>query len=474
MAEEKTPEGLKQFFGTIGELGKYAATILAYVVAIAGVSPEYPQLVSVLTVVITTAAVWVWRWPHLSQKHPPPSDKELLIVGESRPKEILSQTNRFWEPFRSSSRHSFVLTLFRRRVEISVMLALAAFSIWFSASKSQKVYEEVSGLECSYASQNNAPRVVIAEFYIATGSDTAFEANMFSSMRDQFDQAITVCRYSQEIEDGKDAEELGRNRPGTIVVWGVSDQDYFQINITPINWPGLELNWRASPENSKELRAWAIEYVSQIIIIEVSFDNGDIGSEIRHLNVAINNASEQNWAEDDLKQLAPAYFLAGLLFEEAGDPSGALEAYTKTIAMDSNYEVALLNRGNLFYWSFNDTASAMADFNELIERNSDFAADAFASRASIQPEWENEKSDLIHAIKINPGEQYYYHLLGLQALAEGEIDTAMHAYRDLLDHLDSGTRDEFITDLKHLALEDPSLQTSVEEIIDLLQEANLR
>jgi tetratricopeptide (TPR) repeat protein len=472
MAEENSSFNLKQFFGATSELAKYVTAILAYVLAIAGISPTYPQLISVLTIAITTTAIWVWRWPLISKKFAFPANEPLLVVGKDQPQNSEKEISKMWEPFRSSTSHTFVFSLFRRRTELTVLLTLTAFSVWFSVVKAQKVYEELSGLECAYAGQGDAPRVIIGDFYVASGSGTAFEENIFSQLRNQFDRAVTVCHYNHVIENGQNADDLGKTGSQTIVIWGVSDQDYFQIHITPIDWSGLELSWKASQEHSRALRDWSIEYVSRIVLLQIGFIKGEIGREVQDLYVAIDAATREEWATDNLGQLAPAYYLVGTLFDDEGNLGNAIEAYTKTIEVDPKYDVAFLARGNSYVHA-DELLLARADFDELIKRDSFLVADAYASRSEIQPDWEGKKGDLLKAIEINPDEALYYHLLGYSALRQRDIHTAITAYENSLDYLDSGSRDDFIAELRKLALQEPSLQSDIENIINLLLQAHL-
>lgn len=502
MAETNPPNPIKQFASSLVELSKSVAAILAYLSAIRGFSTEYPETVAALTVIVTTVAVWVWRWPRVTQKRPPPSSKDLLIIGESKTR----RAGSFWEPFQSSSRDLYTGPLARRRVEAIALLAITAFSAGFTADKTQHIYEEISGLECSYSSRDNAPRVIIAEFYVLTGNRTAFEENLFTEMQDHSNDTITVCLYNQVVEHGKEAGEIGGDDLETIVIWGVSDESSFDIHINPIHWDAFATVISALPADAAVLQRESKEYITQIILGEINYMNGERDKAIKTLDDAIKNAVQLEWAKKDMKPLAGAYFLFATFLDPSNggeNPTRALEAYDNAIKYDSNLDAALLDRGYL-YSTLGETEKAMADFNTLINKNSLLAANAYINRASLQPTLAQKESDYASAIALDPfmghlnrglfryfeikdyagakddfkavvetqqEDSYFYHLLGLSALMAGDFDTAMKAYQDMLPYLDSSGCQFYIDALTSEAENDKSLKAPVAEIVDILQDA---
>ncbi|MBI5953271.1 MAG: tetratricopeptide repeat protein [Chloroflexi bacterium] len=457
-----------------------------------------------MTVVITTVALWVWRLPRITQKQPHPSSKDLLIVGKTKS----DQAGYLWAPFLSANRDSYALSLARRRGELILLLALAAFATSFTADKIQNIREEISGLECSYASQDNAPRVIIAEFYVLTGDQTAFEERLFTEIHDQYHDSITVCLYHKVIKLGRETAELEWDDSETIVIWGFYDEASFDIHINPIHWDAFATVISALPADAAVLQRGSKEYIAQIVMGEISYMSGKRVDAVNLLNDAIRNAVQLEWAKKDMKPLAGAYYLLATFLDPSGggeNPSRALEAYNNALAYDPDLDAALLNRGQL-YSGLSETQKAMEDFDELINKDSNLAASAYINRAILQPTLPQKESDYASAIVLDPylghlsrgvfryyetneyagamedfkvvveierEDSYFYHLLGLAALHAGDFDTAKKAYRDMLPHLNSSMREAYIGELNLVAENDETLKPPVEEIIDMLQGARL-
>jgi tetratricopeptide (TPR) repeat protein len=354
---------------------------------------------------------------------------------------------------------------------------VSIFSVVVIANGIPKAFEEVSGLECVYAEDSNAPRVIISRFYTVAGAEYAFEDQVFSELSSRLDGQATACLYAHPLKNLKDAEEAGTDLDGTVIIWGVSDPDYYQVHIHPTGWSGLELNWKAQPEYARELRSWVVDYVTQIAQIQIAFSKADGELDVLALDAAIDKAQASQWAITDPKQFAPAYFLTALMFDESGDMDAAIQAYGKAIQSDPGYDQAYLNRGALYQ----QTAAlglARDDYNHLINTNSPFAADAYANRATLQGDWQAMKSDLLQAIERKPQAPEYYHLLGYTAIRELDVPTATRAYTDLLPHLTIEYREFFIEDLKNMAqdpgMQDTDHQTLIRTMIETLENAPVK
>jgi tetratricopeptide (TPR) repeat protein len=188
---------------------------------------------------------------------------------------------------------------------------------------------------------------------------------------------------------------------------------------------------------------------------------------IRTFDTVIKKLEAEPWSADNQEAFARLYFRLAQLYDSENEIDSAIEAYNHVLANDGSFHAARMNRG-LLYMRF-DREKALADFNELIDQETELAADAYVNRAALQTDWDLRKNDYLKAIELEPTDPYYYHYLGLGALDAGEYDTARKAYADARPLLDDETRAEIVEGLQAAAEENDALKDVVTQIIALLE-----
>jgi len=483
MNETKASNPISQISTLLKDYSGFVTAVLLYIQAIFGIlETPYPKTVAALTYLVTAIGLWVWRFPRINEKK-----------SRSKTGKTTKQDGSFLDAFKSSSKSQFVLSLGRRRLEGIILAFAAVLSIGGAAYKSPTILEELRG--CPVAENETIPMVIVAEFNNISGSKIAFEDKLFSAMRSQFKDNVSLCRYRQSVvKESQAAEELGKrfvaDLPDVIVVWGIYDARGLEISISPVHWRDFDASIEVSTSDSETLENWSREYLPQLILSEIDFINGKTDKAIRTLNEVINTAKEKHLPEENPKAFARMSFLLALLHENRYEPDWEaddetptpetviaaqeiIDIYNEILRDDPKFDSARLKRGVL-YSDLNETENALADFNHVIDEQSTstFTALAYAHRASLQTTWDPEKKDYLKAIELDPENASYYDLLGYDALFAGDFDTAIAAYKDSIPYLDNETRLIIIEDLS--AIDDPSLQGPISEIIDMLQKANLK
>jgi len=353
--------------------------------------------------------------------------------------------------------------------------------------------EELRG--CPIAKDETLPMVIVAEFNNISSSKIAFEDKLYSAMRSQFKNDVSLCRYRQTVvKESGTAEKLGEkfasDLPDVIVVWGIYDDRGLVVSISPVHWKAFELNIEVSTSDSRQLEDWSQEYLPQLILSELDHIQGTNARAIRTLNEVINNAKGRNLPVENPKAFAKLDFVLASMYESEYEPDfeaddvtptaetvnsahKIIEIYNEILIYDQNYDGARLNRGILFS-DLNEIDNALKDFNDLIDKQSSYVALAYFCRASLQPSWDLEELDYRKAIDLNPKNIDFYDALGYSALNAGDFDTAIEAYTKSIPYLNNDTRQLIISDLNDMVIDDPTLQEPVSKIIDLLQRADLK
>ncbi|HLF74227.1 MAG TPA: hypothetical protein VI524_07775 [Anaerolineales bacterium] len=466
MSRTETPDSLKQFLAIFGQLGGIIASLVVLIQTVTGnLDSNYAETLSVLSAIVLTALLWIWRFPRIVQ-----------AKSKSGARSQVAWHTVFWDAVRNSKKSAYLFPLARRRMETGILLLMSLLSIAYAGGKTPRVIEEISGFRCSYAADENAPLIIIAELNNLTGIKTAFVDRLFTEMVSRLGGEGTVCRSGQIVVDGPGANELGRsldrNQSATIVIWGDIDANWHFINISPLEWTALESLIVADSGDARELEDWAREYIPLILLSELKYINGEDRDAIKILDRTTQSLLTEVWAADNGEAIASLYVLLAMLFEAQGELSEAIHAYDQALMYDEEIDIAVLNKGILYLDL--DPQQAFAQFDLLINKSSEYAVDAYINRASLQSTWELQKADYLSAIGLAPDDPHNYHYLGLAALFAGDYQSALIAYKDSLAYLDAETRDEFIEELNYEVQEDQSLTKPVEEIIGLLGDAELK
>ena len=484
MNETKASNPISQISTLLKDYSGFVTAVLLYIQAMFEIlETPFPKTVAALTYIVTAIGLWVWRLPRIREK------KSRAKTGKAA-----KHDESFWDVFKSSSKSQFVLSLGRRRLEGFVLAFAAVLSIGGAAYKSPAIFEELRG--CPVPENKTMPMVIVAEFNNISSSKVAFEDKLFSEMHSQFRRDdVSLCRYTQSvIKESQAAEELGNkfvgDLPDAIVVWGIYDDRGLEISISPVRWNDFEINFEVATSDSKILEDWSREYLPQLILSEIDIINGETDDAIRTFERVINTAKEKHLPEENPKAFASMYFLLASLHQDQyiqaweldDDPLSPetikaareiIDIYDQVLSYDPTLDSARLRRG-ILYSDIDETDNALIDFNQLIDQGSPSASDSYAQRAYLQPNWELEKKDFLSAIALRPKRPYYYGLLGIEALYERDFDTAMSAYKDSIKYLDPETRQLFIDELNVVISDDQTLEGPATEIIDMLQQADLK
>src|SRR5215216_6014087 len=90
--------------GHIQEIVSLVGLITGYGMAVTGQSPTpWPQTTAVAIVIVSTLFLWAQWWPRISRQ------SNLLLLGSTATQ--ISWLESLFDPFRTSSRHSYALPL---------------------------------------------------------------------------------------------------------------------------------------------------------------------------------------------------------------------------------------------------------------------------------------------------------------------------------------------------------------------------
>jgi len=460
--ESSNPERFKQTVSVISQLGALVTGVTVLIQLFVGDLPDvfYQQTLSAVSMLAFVVLLWLWRWPKITRKRGRTSRKTSLTF------------ETLVKPFGDPDEKGYVLSIYRRRFE-AVSLVLITIGLFVViAGKTGRIGEELSGFRCSYAEAGDTPLLVISTFKDFTATRSAFEYRIYNQMYSEIGDKVSVCLGRDVIEVGSEvaafAGRLKKNQTATIVVWGNSDDRSVVIHVTPVEWSGLPLVLEADAADAGEVEAWAKRYIPQIVLGWMQFLEGNDRAATHAIETTVKNLEAEPWAGNNEEALSRLYFLLAQLYMQNDLQNQAIEACTQVLRFDDEFDSARLARGVLYMDT--EPEKAFADFNELIDRASPLAANAYVNRASLQPDWASQKNDLESAIDLVPDDPYYYQYLGWGALDAGDFETALAAYGEAREFLDEDTRAYFIDDLQAIAAEDGTLTEIVEQIIGLLNE----
>lgn len=524
------PPGVGRQAGNLfGEVSGYVAVIVAYVLAVSGRSPgPIPQTTAIITVLVTTIVVWVWRTNRIMRREVRAADAALVHPAAAKPDPHV-RVNRLLEPFLGPGDPPYAMSLVRRRAELAFLTILTIAATAWSASRVSAAIPEFTGLRgsaaaaftCLPAVNARGPRVVIADFEEASPQYASLiENRLFDALTEDLDGSRTICRLRQAVGTRQEARTLGQQTQAVLVIWGRSDV-VFDVHLELANsrsnaWdvPGRNL----PPLPSDELADFEfavrepdrLSFLTDIVLSQVLYLDNKTASARQLLGEALERAEAQDLGQNNARDLGEAYLLLGYMVDPYANPTQAdlqqaLAAYSRSLELNPDLHAAALNRGKA-YEALGELDLAIADYDTLIAARGQLAADAAVNRAYLQTDrsaaerdfalaiqldpllghwhrgvarqdlWDDlagAVEDFAAAVKLGPQDDFYYESLGEAQLLAGQDAAARETYRDLVSRLDRTARQGLIERLEALALEQPDVAAGVTVILAELRGAAL-
>jgi tetratricopeptide (TPR) repeat protein len=521
MSEPPSPNLMKQIGNLLGEVSGFVVAIVAYLMAVTGQSPgPLPQTTAVFTVVVTTLALWAWRWSQITRQKPAPEGK-VLVTGKVPDKpQLRSLGDRLLDPFRSSGARSYALSLTRRRVEAAGLALLTLATATWTGFAMPDLVSELAGptpspslpMTCLGSKESTALQAVIPTFNRAEGApDLQLAERLFDQLSEYIVGDVAVCRVAQVVSNRGEALDLGRQTTAAIVIWGRIDVAVFEVNLKVADW---DLPDRTLPPLPSEEAADStfqireplhIRFLTEFTLSQILYLDNRPEEAREMLERALVTARQEGLDEENPKDLAEAYFFLGFLFDTRISPNPdlerAIEAYSQAAELDPTFYRTFLNRG-FAYAALGETDQAVADYTVLIEAESPLAGPAYVNRAQLQPTHKLAESDFEAAIQLIPLEglvsrgrfrlwkwndppgaiedfqqalrltsedPYLYHDLGQAQLIANRFDAAIQTYSDAITYMTPEDRDIIVEELGWLAEDNPHLKEPVAAIIAKLQ-----
>jgi tetratricopeptide (TPR) repeat protein len=445
-----TRNPIKQFVTMLGEIGGYVTAIVAYTLAIFEHPPppflSYASTISVLTVLVSSIVLWVWRWPKIIRKKP--TETPAILTLKTKFPEEPAAKNILLAQFKTTYSHLYNMPLVQRRLEFTSLCALSLIALGLTGFKAVAVDEEISGFHC-FRHVENAPIIVIANFdatvlsYLGDG--------LYNFMVSQPGSGLEVCRYNNTFNLIDEAQEFGESKHAAMVIWGNQNEKQAEVYLTTIaiDWNTLdESREQQLSSNSKA----EITLLGQQIIAKILFFQEEPVRAQESLGIAIKNAVDEGLREANPRLVADSYFLLGLLFDPdqntqrptAADVDQAIENYSKSIDADPDLDVAYINLASLL-----PGETALEEYDKLIRKNSErYLFDAYLLKSQIllgQGKCNETIDDLETALRISGVERYHSFLflinnLGMAYLLCEHFDKAEAIYQKMM--MDGLTVDE--------------------------------
>lgn len=516
MSNSETQPFQKSLLQILKDTGIYVPVVIAFITWVFGLAPApYTTTTATLAILIPTLLLAGIRLPQITRRKDDAPAGGILVVGE--PRKTIPFWSRAVDPLRTHSIHSYIHPLFRRRVEILLIVGLLVFSIINAIRTFRDMQDEFLGLQDCFGSRKEGSLfVVIAEF---SQSDTLPKIEIVENLHDHLisnldEKRFRVCRSSvnNPIKLRVDALELADKTKADMIIWGSRNIAY-KVHIELPNWDRANSEVSNLPAdetgdfNFIELETRHLGYLTEFTLSEILFEAGEVEEAQQRIEEALARAEMENLGVSIPNDLAEGYFLKGLMFDlgtvlgSGQNPSPNLEksiqAYSRSVDLNKEHYAARLNLGNL-HQENGETDKAFEDFTQLIlDPNSPFIAIAYINRSALQPTREATESDLTAAIELSPAEGYFfraiarrewgdvagaladfasaiaeepdnpipYHVLGMFQLEEGMYEDARHTYETLALYLDDEFRETVIDELNELGESQPETKAAVAEII---------
>jgi hypothetical protein len=165
---EKHPSGsITTIVKSITDITASAAAVIAYLQAIFGlVDMPNSKTISLLTILVTSILVVNWRWIELTRKKKNTSSKGQQSEGDLKSVRKSSLLERILDPIKRSSRETYLLSLMRRRVEISILLTIIVFTIGWTGFNFSRVVAELTkdpSLTCNSTRNKDKLLIMVAD-----------------------------------------------------------------------------------------------------------------------------------------------------------------------------------------------------------------------------------------------------------------------------------------------------------------------
>ncbi len=507
MRGEPSSGSITNIFKPLGEITATVAAVTAYFQAIFKlVDTDYPETVSLLTLVVTSLMVVNWRWGKLRQKKKKTSTKGTFLEN-------------LREPLIQVRPDPYILPLTRRRAEAAFVVIVLLFTAgWVKVNVANAITElsQNPDLTCSPAPGTAAGKILVATL-VESGSDPPLliSDKIYNTLvNHQADGRYTVCRLTEAISLNSVAETKAHDHDADLVVWGLVDPLTYEIHVAAPalgNPDRTVLDVASAEAASAEFQFRELEHISfaaQFALSEILFLQGNVFDAKANLIELLRSPQADSLESTNPHALAEGYFLQGLFndpgFSSDPNPERALDAYEKAVTLDAQFHAASFNRG-LLLMNVNRVQEAIEAFTYVIESDSELKGSALVNRAGLLDDPEASLRDLDQAIALDEAEGYFfrgimrkeqedyrgaiedftkaveadprgyynYHLLGQAQLFAGEMEAARQTYVRILPTLDEESRNQVILELRQDAQHVPEIAPVVEEIIASLQEATL-
>lgn len=509
MNKEQPAGSTESFIKVMTGVASLTAGLIGYFVALFGLADVlFPKTASVLTVVLTTVLMAQWRWRQIAQKK---EKKGKTNKSKSAPIEP------FFNPLRSATADLYRLPLLRRRIEAAVLGMLSLFSlVWTGISLPSIVSEwtTVQDFSCHSPAGNPKYRVVVADLNQYSDQTLVIADRIFDSLvDDSANHLYTVCRLKKTMENIADAEKASVDYEADVIIWGRSDVQGYEVNLTA---PKLsELDRNASQVEFEEAASYTFQkvepdnvaFITQFTLTELLILDGRFDEAKVKLNQSLLDARQTGVRKENI---ANGYYLLGLYYDPYFSPDAdiqkAVEKYSQALESDADQFEARVNRASL-YIDLGQDEEAFADFTYLIEHGSrEYQGMAYISRADLQPTPEASKADLDAAVDIypelgyfyrglwyleaqeyslarddlqqavlnNPEVYFFYEYLGIAQLHSGEEEAARQTFSNMVPYLTAEDREDVIADLEAEGNAYPDLQPSIGAIIERLKSAEIK
>ncbi len=514
MTEEKTSGSIGNIIKPITDITVSVGAVVAYIQGIFKIAETpIPNTVSLLLIVASSMIVISRRWGKLNQKK-----KKTQNSRNSKTPRRGSFLERLLAPIRPSKSDPYVQSLPRRRMEAGFIAGLTVFTLGWSGVNAKSVLTELTtdpALTCSYAEGEDNLLVIVADVLETGGQQWLVSSKIYNELvNNQEGNLYDVCHLEEAFDVTTKALNKATERNADIMIWGIKDAAGYEMHLET---PAFEDHDKTISEATSEELASSdflvhepkqIAYLTEFALGEILLLNGQTRQAQTRLRDAISRAERDGLGETNPTALARGYFLQGFLYDSMNlsdsDRETVLNAYETAFELDHTLYGARFNRGLVYLYS-GQVDEAMDEFTYVIENDDRLKAGALINRASLQVDPEARRRDLDEAIKLDPadgyffsgidryqqedykgaiedfkkaieadpGEFYYYHLLGQAQLYAGEADAAKRTYERIIPRLDEDRREQVIAELREDAEFKPEIAPAVEEIIRALQKARL-
>lgn len=472
----KKGEKEKDFWGflkSMGDISTYTAAIITYLLAITGKAPTpYPHTVSFLTSLVTVIAVWIWRWPRIAANLPAEERSPKPKAEKKRPAETTKVRYQRPKIEESSGKPS----LLQSRLEITVLSALSVGIVALGGFKLPSMREEVTGLNCL-----NPPgewRVMITN--LTFSPEQQFENDLGNAMARQARDLFQVCRYLREVDFIDEIYSLRQQYDMDLVLWGSYSDNRYKIEFTA----GPDFTYSNAEGVPVEDTDEQIGFLTAETIATLSFVRGDFPAARDQLQEALATAEFQDLADTNPGLLADGYFLLGQILsadpgQEAHSLDPSIQAYSKAIHTDPNFEPAYWNQAELYLYQ-GKMEEALGNYEALIQIDEKYAVDARWMKAQVSLEQGNclAATTGIEETLGMPGVDETHqrfsdlmYILGKSRLLCADYAGAKQAFEQI-PPLSEEFAPVFIGDLQAMAeaSSDPALKEEIQKNIILLEQ----